>query len=87
MAEHNYREREDLALLRAQLRAQKIESKTKLALGQYYGTGVVIAVGVLGVIGYYVYKSKTPKETPVHQPKETPVQRLKEIPAHKFEME
>ena len=55
------------------MKAQKSENKNNLT---YYGAGAVVAVGVLGVIGYYVYKSKTPKnqpkESPVHQPKETP---------------
>ena len=47
---------------------RKSENETKLT---YYGTGPVVAIGALGVIGYYVYKSKTQTETPVHQPKET----------------
>ena len=47
------------------MKAQKSESETILT---YYGAGAVIANGILGVIGYYVYQSNTP----VHQPKETP---------------
>ena len=53
----------------------------------YYGAGAVLAIGVLGIIGYYVYQSKTPKETLIHQPKETPVQWPKKTPANKFEMD
>ena len=66
LAEHNCRKREHM-------KAQKSESKTNLT---YYGTGAVVAIGVLGVISYYIYQSKThkdkPKESPVLRPKETP---------------
>ena len=34
------------------MKAQKRESETNLT---YYGAGAVVAVGVLGVIGYYIY--------------------------------
>ena len=44
LADHNRRKRE-------QMKAQKSESETKLTC---YGTGPVIAIRVLGVIGYYV---------------------------------
>ena len=53
------------------MKAQKSESKTKIT---YYGAGAIVAIGVLDVIGYYVYKSKTPEENPVNQTKETLVQ-------------
>ena len=58
LAAYNHRKREEFA----QMKAQKSESKTKLT---YYGTGTVVAIGVSGVISYYVYQSKTPKKTPV----------------------
>ena len=72
LAEHNNRKREELA--------HKSENETNLT---YYSAGAIVAIGVLGGIGYYIYKSKTPvnqtNEAPVHQPKETP--------ANKSEME
>ena len=37
------------------------ESETNLT---YYGAGAVVAIGLLGVISYYVYQSKTPKDQP-----------------------
>ena len=74
LAEHNRRKREE----RAQLAKAQSESNTT-----YYSTGAVIAIGVLGVIGYCAYKSKTP----VRQPKETPVNRPKETPVNKFDMD
>ena len=70
LAEHN----------REQMKAQKSESKTNLI---YYGAGAIIAVGVLGVISYYIYRSKTSKESPVYQPKESPVHQPKESPVHR----
>ena len=68
---------------REELKAQR-ERETKLT---YYGAGAVIAIGVLGVISYYVYEFKTPKETPVNQPKESPVHQPKETSANKFDMD
>ena len=73
-------------------KAWKSKNKSKLSLSQYYRVGFVMAVGALGVLGYYVYQSKkgdTTKMTPVHQSKEedmTLVQ-LSEPQTHKFEME
>ena len=59
LAEHNRRKREEHAQL------AKAQSESNIT---YYGAEAVVAITVLGVIGYYVYQSKTPKETPVHQP-------------------
>ena len=78
LSEHNHRKREEHAQL------AKTQSESNIT---YYGAGVVVAIGVLGVIGYYVYQSKTPKETPVHQSKEAQAQRPKETPANKFLMD
>ena len=58
LAKSNRRKREEL-------KAQR-ERETKLP---YYGAGVAIAIALLGVISYYVYQSKTPKD----QPKESQV--------------
>ena len=55
LAEYSRRKREELA----QLKAQKSESETNLT---YYGAGDVVATGMLGVIGYYVYQSETPTQ-------------------------
>ena len=44
--------------------AKKREEQAQLERGftsgvnQYYGTGAVIAVGVIGGLGYYIYRSK-----------------------------
>ena len=54
LAESNHSKKEEL-------KAQR-EREAKLT---YYGTGAVVAIGVLGDSCYQ------PKESPVHQPKET----------------
>ena len=42
------------------MRAQR-ERETNLT---YYGAESVVAIGVLGVIRYYIYQSKTHKDKP-----------------------
>ena len=87
MAEHHHRKREELA----QMKSQRSESENNLTC---YGAGAVVAIGVQGIIIYYDYQSKTPKETPkgktkessVYQPKEAPAHRPKETP-NKFDMD
>ena len=39
---------------------KKREEQAKLEIGvnQYYGIGAIIAVGVIGGLGYYIYQSK-----------------------------
>ena len=71
LAEFNRRKREEL-------KAQR-ERETYLT---YYGAGAVVAIGMLGVISYYLYQSKTPKD----QPEESPVHRTKETQG-KFNMD
>ena len=78
MAEWNHKKREE------NVQIDKGQSEPKLSS---YGTGAIVAIGVLGISGYYVYQSKTPKKNPVHQTNEALVHRPKETPANKFEME
>ena len=80
LAEYNHREREELA----QMKTQKSESETELT---YYDAGAIVAKAVLGVIGYYIYQSKTRKETLLNQANEGLVHRPKETPADKFNMD
>ena len=49
LAKYNCRKREELT------KAQKIESEHKLTSSQYYDTGVIMAVGVLGILDYCIY--------------------------------
>ena len=49
LAEHNHRRRKE----KKREEAQKGEG-----VNQYYSIGVVIAVGVIGGLGYYIYRTK-----------------------------
>ena len=64
LAEHNRRKREEHEQLR------KAQSESNITC---YVAVAIIAIGMLGVISYYVYQFKTSKENPVHQQKETRV--------------
>ena len=50
LAEHNRKKREEQRKEQAQLE--------KSGVNQYYGIGAVIALGVIGGLGYYIYQSK-----------------------------
>ena len=63
LAEHNHRKKEELAH-----EAKTQESKPKLS--QAYSTGAVIAVGVLGLLGYYIYAGIN--STGYHPPRANP---------------
>ena len=82
LAEYNRRKKEKLAQV-----TKTQESEPKLTLSQTYGVGAVIAVGVLGLLDYYIYQSKkgdnnAAKVNPVRS---VEVQTQKR--ANKFEME
>ena len=42
--------------------AKKREKAQNGGINQYYGTGAVIAVGVIGGLGYYIYGTKKGEE-------------------------
>ena len=67
LAESNHKKRE----------AKKKEERVKLeasGVNQYYGIGAVLALGVIGGLGYYIYRTKkgeqqnNPKPHPQMQP-------------------
>ena len=67
LAESNHKKRE----------AKKREEQVKLeksGVNQYYGIGAVLALGVIGGLGYYIYRTKkveqqnNPKPHPQTQP-------------------
>ena len=76
LAAHNHRKREE--------QAQKTGFASEL--NQYYGIGVVLAVGMmLGGLGYYIYRTKTGEvntipNNPPHRPPPCPQ-------TNKFEMD
>ena len=52
LAAHNRKRREEQRKEQAQL------EKTASGVNQYYGIGAVIALGVIGGLGYYIYLTK-----------------------------
>ena len=51
LAEYNHKKREEL-------KAQTSEVEPKLTSSMCYGIGAVLAVGVIGGLGYYLYQAK-----------------------------
>ena len=53
-------------------------------MNQYYGIGIVLAVGVIGGLGYYIYRTKKGEVNTI--PNNPPTQQL--LPqTNKFEMD
>ena len=52
--------------------AQKTPERDEL--NQYYGIGIVLAVGVIGSLGYYIYRTKRGEVPPQTQPNSPPKQ-------------
>ena len=75
LAEYNHKKREEM-------KAQKSEVEPKLTSSPCYGIGTVLAVGVIGGLGYYLYQAK--KREVNAMPKNPHQQSSK---ANKFEME
>ena len=54
LATHNHKKREE----------KKREEAQNGGMNQYYRIGAVIAVGVIGGLGYYIYRTKQPLNGP-----------------------
>ena len=66
--------------------AKKREEAQNGRMNQYYGIGAVIAVGVIGGLGYYIYRTKTGEE--VKMPRNPTIsQPLPRPQTNKFEMD
>ena len=76
LAEYSRRKREEL-------KAQKQNSEGPSGVSQYYSVGAVIAVGVIGGLGYYIYRTKKGKVVP-HNPT---VSQQPSPQTNKFEMD
>ena len=72
LAETNCKRRE--AKKQAKLEASRVN--------QYYGIGAVIALGVIGGLGYYIYQSKKGEQPQRNNPKPHP-----QTQTNKFEMD
>ena len=66
--------------------AKKREEPQNGGMNQYYGIGAVIAVGVIGGLGYYIDRTKQPSHEPHTQPSNPPNQPLVFPQTNKFEM-
>ena len=72
LAESNHKKRE--AKKQAKLEASRVN--------QYYGIGAVIALGVIGGLGYYIYRTKKVEQPQRNNPKPHP-----QPQTNKFEMD
>ena len=75
LAESNHKKRE------AKKREAKLEASR---VNQYYGIGAVIALGVIGGLGYYIYRSKKGEQLQQNNPKPYPQMQPR---TNKFEMD
>ena len=78
LAEHNHKKRKEQAKL----------EKTTSGVNQYYGIGTVIALGVIGSLGYYIYQSKKGQVSREVKDVSMPHNPLKQLPqSNKFSMD
>ena len=70
LAEYNHKKREELKVQKS-----KVEDSS-----QYYGIGALLAVGVIGGLGYYLYQAKKGEVNNVVPPQQHPH-------TNKFELE
>ena len=78
LAEHNRKKREE------QRKEQTKLEKTASGVNQYYGIGAVIVLGVIGGLGYYIYRSKK-GEVPNNPPQQPRPQAQQQ--SNKFEID
>ena len=66
---------------------KKREEQVKLeasGVNQYYGIGAVLALGVMGGLGYYIYQTKKGEQPQQYNPKPRPQMQPQ---TNKFEMD
>ena len=80
LAESNRKKRE------AKKQAKLETSRNWRPVNQYYGIGAVIALGVIGGLGYYIYRSKKVEQPQQNNPKPHP-QPQTQAQTNKFEMD
>ena len=80
LAESNCKKREVKKREQAKLEASGVN--------QYYGIGAVIALGVIGGLGYYIYRSKKGEQPQQNNPKPYPqMQPQTQLQTNRFEMD
>ena len=68
LAAHNHKKREEQKMWNEVQRSLGIRSMSRVS--QYYSIGAVLAVGVIGGLGYYIYQTKK-EEVPTQQSSHT----------------
>ena len=85
LAAHNHRRREEQRKEQAKL------EKTASGVNRYYGIGAVIALGVIGGLGYYIYRTKKGEQSSSNpqqnNPKPHPQAIAVQPQTNKFEMD
>ena len=82
LAESNHKRRE------ANKQAKLEASGNWRPVNQYYGIGAVIAPGVIGGLGYYIYRTKKVEQLQQNYPKPQPQRQAQMQPqTNKFEMD
>ena len=76
LAESNHKKREAKKREQAKLEASGVN--------QYYGIGAVLALGVIGGLGYYIYRTKKVEQPQQNNPKP---QARTQAQTNKFEMD
>ena len=57
-------------------------------VNQYYGIGAVLALGVIGGLGYYIYRTKKGEQPKQNNPKpQSQIQAQTQPQTNKFEMD
>ena len=79
LAERNHRKREEQRKEQAKLE--------KSGVNQYYGIGAVIALGVKGGLGYYIYRTKKGEQPSNPQQNNPKPHRQTQPQTNKFEMD
>ena len=80
LAESNHIKREAMKREQAKLEASGVN--------QYYGIGAFIALGVIGGLGYYIYRTKKGEQLQQNNPKPHPQRQPQAQPqTNKFEMD
>ena len=84
LAESNRKKREAKKREQAKLDA----SGNWRPVNQYYGIGAVIALGVIGGLGYYIYRTKKVEQLQQNNPKPQPQRQAQTQPqTNNFEMD
>ena len=76
LAESNCKKRE----------AKKQAKLERIGVNQYYGIGAVLALGVIGGLGYYIYRTKKVEQPQQNNPKPHPKLQT-QAQTNKFEMD